>query len=397
MALRTIRKHNHDLILTVAVAVTALILFSCQKEDLNLKDNGKVTIYPVIGRAIETTVQTRAIGDTLRNTAFTELTDSNRQTLSVNAIAFKFEDGTWKRKDSLDEQGIFVPLSTGNGDSWRSTVEVTNDYRYSLYTYSRTMPAPNGYEFSYGSESDVSLKFSGLYLLSTTDPLVCVAAAGKLLPDNPQADQRPPLLEKKFDIGVVSGVGQQGSSTKAYLAMNHLYAKATLSFRIDNTYNQLREVRIKNIKIKVNKGTVTGNHVFKFYTQELKLANNKTISGDPDSVNLFNGPTHLLEPATGKDYIPLSLSDREFGYYYFLPMDPTPAMYLEVTYDIYDRVQGNPVRENQTARNYSLFDAISDNGGKATAGKNYKVKVLVSPTYLYQLSDDDLELGLTIE
>lgn len=71
-------------------------------------------------------------------------------------------------------------------------------------------------------------------------------------------------------------------------------------------------------------------------------------------------------------------------------------MYLQVTYDVCD-LNNHVVRADQTASNYSIFSSIDYNGGRAAAGTNYLVKILVSPSYLYQLSDDDLELGLTVE
>lgn len=397
MALRTKRHTNHDVILTVAFAVTALILTACQKDDMP-DSNGKVTIHPVIDRAIETSIQTRALSG-----SYTEFTE-NQQTLSAHAIAFQvvYDDineriESTERDATQDQNGVFSPITNG----WRSTVEVEPGYKYYLYAYSRTMPSASTPVFSYGNESNVSLEFNGLDIITESDPLVCVAAAGKVLPDNPAANQYPELTKGTFDItsdidkGMVPSTYTDGTSFKAFMALDHLYSKATLSFRIDSRYSQLREVRIKDIEIKVNNNTLPGTHTYYFYSRNLNLASG-TASGSAKSINLYDGPNATAQPQEGDDFIALTTSDREFGHYYFLPIDPTPSMYLEVTYDIYD-LQGNPVRQNQTATNNQLFQAISNNGGKATAGNNYRIKILVSPTYLYQLSDDDLELGLTVE
>ena len=382
MALRTNRHTNHDMFRTAALAVAALVLFSCQKEDYS-DNSGRVTIYPEISRSVETAVFTRALS------GYSDFT-TDKQPLSANAVAFNAQ--TDERVAAQDKQGTFAPLTEG----WRSTVEVEPSYKYNLYTYSRNMPTATTPTFTFGSAANVSLTFNGLYIITELDPLVGVAAAGASLPANnvPPANY-PDLTKGSFSLGTIPAAATDGSKFKAFLALDHLYSKATISFKIDETYSNLRQVRIKDVQIKMDKGTLTGNHVYTFADQGLAWANDKTIGGGAISIDLYDGENATATPAQGNDYIALTTSLQQFGYYYFLPLDPVPAMYLEVTYDIYD-LAGNPVRVNQTATNNSLFAAINYNGGKAAAGTNYIVNILVSPTYLYQLSDDDLELGLTV-
>lgn len=385
MALRTKTYRHHDVILTAAFAVAAFTLFSCQQEDVLDNNSGKVTIYPVLSRSVETTIQTRALEGN-----YSEF-DADKQALSANAIAFNAQNNT--RVADKDKQGVFAPLTEG----WRSTVEVEPSYKYNLYTYSRTMPTATTPAFAYGNESNVSLTFNGLNIITETDPLVGIAAAGASLPaDNVAPANYPELTKGVFNLGTIPAAESGNSTYKAFLALDHLYSKATLSFRISEAYSSLREVRIKDVQIKMDHGVLTGNHKYTFFDQQLTLATPATIGGGALSIDLFDGTNATAQPNENEDFITLTTEPREFGHYYFLPISPTPAMYLEVTYDIYD-LKGKPVRENQTAQNKNLFAAISYNGGTAAAGTNYKVNVLVSPTYLYQLSDDDLELGLTVE
>lgn len=387
MTLRTIRRHfGHDVIRTVALAATALIVFSCQEEDALDSSNGKVTIYPVISRSIETTIQTRALP------GYAEFTD-NKQALTAYAIAFVNNEGAnGARQTDKDKQGVFSPVT----DGWRSTVEVEPSFRYNLYVYSRTMPSATAPTFSFPSESDASIEFNGLDIITEKDPLVGVASAGADLPANYTSADYPTLTKKAYSIGTIPMTEQEGYTYKAFLALDHLYAKATIYFRIDDRYSQLRSVHIKDAQIKVDHGTLTGTHRFPFSNLTLTYANNKAIGGDPISIDIYDGPNSSAAPNEGDDFIELTTSFREFGHYCFLPIEQALDMYLEVTYDICD-LEGNVIRENQTAQNNNLFAAISNNGGKPVAGTNYKVNILVSPTYLYQLSDDDLELGLTVE
>ncbi len=394
MALRTIKNNNHGLIRTVAVAVAALVLFGCDKEDLT--DNNKVTIYPVIKSSVEP-VRTRALAGT-----YTELQGTDRQALTVQAIAFKLdqdaqniEENYNTRAQDYDKQGVFAPATTG----WRSTVEAENGYRYNLYAYSRTMPTATTPVFSFVSESEITLTFNGLDLITTDDPLVCVAARGAVLQDNPDPNLYPDLTNGVFNIGIISGVGQSGTSTKAFLAMNHLYSKATLKFKVDSAYSTIRSIKIKNVEIKTDKNTYPGSHVYSFQNQSFTLAGNggSTVTGSPETIDLYSGPTALPTTKEGDSCVVLNKDEYiPFGYFYFLPKYPLPSMYLEVTYDICELVDGSTVRHNEKAMNSHLFDAITYGTNRAKAGTNYNINIKVDPTYIYQLSDNDMERGLIV-
>jgi len=58
---------------------------------------------------------------------------------------------------------------------------------------------------------------------------------------------------------------------------------------------------------------------------------------------------------------------------------------METHYDVYDK-ENNLIRENQSARNtLSLSDLTLEQG------KKYTITITVAPTYLYVLSDPDLD------
>ena len=368
----------------VTAFVTVLFMFSCQNEEL---DSKHITLYPVIESEIETVVQTRA--NLLEG--YTECPVADRQAYFAKAIAFNSTDN---RDNSKDKQGVFVPLNNG----WRSTLEVEPNYNYDLYVYSRSMPCPQEPVFDYGNGSNAKLTFSnGMYLITTDDPQVCVAANGALLPDNPNDSRYPTLTPQQFNIGTVTTGEENGNPTKTmvFLAMDHLYSKATLSFCVDATYSQLRDIRVKNVVISTTNGTLTGTHVYTFSNNKFVYDTQGSITGNSIEISLFNGPTATVQPDENAEYVTLTTILKEFGHFCFLPKNPLQSMKLAVTYDVCDK-KGNVVRANQTAINDHIFDKISDNGHQAERGTNYQINITVSPSYLYQLSDDDVELGLTI-
>ncbi len=381
---------NLNVLKAVALTVTALAVFSCQKEHVaGYENDGRVTIYPVITNHIQTEVFTRGAIDKTKYTEYTDQNHGSRQALSVRAISFEMGSNTRADKDA---SGAFAPL---DGGLWRSGVTVEPGYDYELYVYSRIMPSATDPEFSYENGS-ASLAFDGMSLLTTEDPLVCVAANAKDLSETPAANEYPELNEGEFFIGTIPSTFEAGNSYKAFLAMNHLYAKATLSFRIAPEYKNVRDIRIKAVEISTAHGTLTGTHTYTFSNDMLTLATqNSTLDGNRISIDLFNRTSSASTLNLDQDstYYTLTKNYKEFGYFQFLPVNPLDNIQLKVTYDVCD-LKGNVTRADQEAVNSNLFSSIRTT---AQRGYNYKVNVTVGPTYLYQLSDDDVEIGLTIQ
>ena len=370
---------------SLLLAATALV--SCQRDDI--EDRNMVTLYPVVERNIETTVLTRAL------TGYSEYNTGQRQTIHAYAVN--------PEATSQIPTGLFSPSSAGG---WRSTLEVEADKSY--YVYSHTaLPGATGYSLNFTSQDDVNLTFSGLSVISGTDPLVSTAAAGKYLDKNPAQDYYPELTEGSFSIGKVETPAND-QSTKVFLAMKHLYAKATLSFKVDPTYNELRTIKVKQVTVSTTAGgTLPGTHKinFKKNTDIAQLVKDETTSVSNESqtsVDILRGESSTVtfdDPDT-KDCVTLKPDAfYEFGWFTFLPAaylgNNNPNLSITVTYDVYDK--SDPavlLREDQTATNGNILRKLTSGG---TAGNNYRINLTVNPTYLIVLSDTDVSNGLQID
>lgn len=392
------RKKGHLRQLTVFVLLAAVVLASCSREDSI--GRGDVTLYPVFNSEIETPVITRAAAD------YTTYS-GHRQNIYAEAVAYD-DDGN--HLSSFDASGWFLPDEQNPG-RWFSRVNVHSGKNYYLYCYT-SMPVDEGSlpTFTYNSSSNVKLTFSGFDIITTIDPLVSTASTGKLLCSNeyltPDPTQHYPQLSDdanadftfgKFDIGTVSSGTYQGhpASTKVFLALDHLFAKATFSFKVDSAYNSIRTIKLKEAAITTSQGLFTGTHTYSFADREFKLDQNGAFSSRNLRIDLVGEGSYItVDPAKVDESgnVVLGNDTTELGWFCFLPRTGLPEFTLTVQYDVYDK-NGHPIRENQTATNRNILKKIPS----PEKGKNYKITVSVIPSYLYQLSDDDVKVELSVE
>lgn len=380
--------HKTNLIrLCASVLLAATALVSCQRDDM--EDRNLVTLYPVVESNIETTVLTRAL------TGYSAYNSGSRQTIRAYAVNTPSDEIA---------TGLFSPSADGG---WRSTLKVEANESYYYYVYSYTsLPGATDYSLNFTNQDDVNLTFKDLNIISNTDPLVSTAAAGAFLVKNPDSSEYPKLTEGSFSIGEVKTPAND-KSTKVFLAMKHLYAKATLSFKVDPTYNELRTIKVKQVTVSTTAGgTLPGDHKinFKKNTDIAQLVKDETTSVSNESqtsVDILRGEssTVTFDDPDAKDCVTLVPDLIEFGWFTFLPATylggNNPSLSITVTYDVYDKSNpAVPLRQDQTATNSNILRNLTSGG---TAGNNYRINLTVNPTYLIVLSDTDVSEGVQIE
>jgi hypothetical protein len=167
---------------------------------------------------------------------------------------------------------------------------------------------------------------------------------------------------------------EESETYKISLLMDHIYAGVQFRMKIDADYASLRTIKLKTMTLSTNKGSVNAT---------ISLTHNDTgaspitgvtytPSGNSYTTEIFNSDEGVaLDKTTPLDinacFAP-TLSDN---------------LTLVSTYDVYDR-KGNLIRENSTATN-KLPDLA------AVRGQRIQLNMTVNPTYLYVLSDPDLD------
>jgi hypothetical protein len=260
-----------------------------------------------------------------------------------------------------------------NGSVWKSALEVTAGHKYSVYGYA---PANSGTcNVSSISHDGATLTISDLTTVNAED--VCIVVGVQQL-ENPSTAKDIPLGE--FDF-----VGQSGQNYINVL-VDHIYASLQCQFKVDATYNAIRSIHVKKLELKTTLTYPTGTMTVSLAANETK--NNpitslewKLDNGEPrDPITIFEANTNVPEIVLGTDW------SAPFGLGCYVPdTDVTDGMTLITTYDIYDR-NGNLIRKDCTATN-QVANLLAGH----TRGQRVTLRISVEPTYLYQLSDPDMD------
>ena len=256
-----------------------------------------------------------------------------------------------------------------NETIWKSSIEVTPNSQYAIYGYA---PADAvSAVISAETLEGATLTFSDLPTLSTHD--VCfVVGVQQVITTESITD--PKNIEKDIPLGQFSFTGQTENKNFVNLLMDHLYAGLKLQMTIDTEYARLRSIKIRKLELKAPLSSTSAT---------VQLVANTTGTSPVQSVTYDTATGSertavFFEDTDGKALNANELLDAMCCF------SPTQSdnLTLVTTYDVYDR-NGNKISE-RTATN-KLPNV------RATRGERVTLNMTINPTYLYVLSDPDLD------
>ena len=176
-----------------------------------------------------------------------------------------------------------------------------------------------------------------------------------------------------------------------YLLFDHLCSAVTIGIKVDGDYNTLRTIKLKQLTLQTaaESGLMTEK-------ADVVVTLNGNNTGTNPITTLTYTPTGAV-PEVGKGGTPVYQSDdgltlettSKSFLSHFLPITGVTKVVITSTYDVYDK-KGNLVRAGCKASNtIRLSDIISYFPG-VQRGWKYAINLTVKPTYLYVLSDPDL-------
>lgn len=291
--------------------------------------------------------------------------------------------------DDISKIRMYVMTKTGqystgtfSGTTWSNTgVTVKEHEQYYMYGF---MPEKEGYGSSISASSTdlngdyskgADLTLTGLPIFTSRD-ICAIVGVGRVSASNDNTE----ALEGNY--GYLSGLKAENYVN---LLMDHLYCKLKVNINVDDDYSLLRNIKLKNVKLTCTYGTnvsVTLKHRTGYGLQDNATIYSPTSSGSSQE--------HTLWTSTSNDGTSIPSKTDANGSLQLGSVNCPPVVldaagtYMKITcdYDVYDK-KGNKLRTCTGVDNKLKVISISH-------GMEYSVNLTVAPTYLYVLSDDDL-------
>ena len=295
---------------------------------------------------------------------------------------------------------VFVPGKTPTPDKWMSSFKLPTTGGYYLYGFMSNKgdlglsPASGGYAVG------ATMTITGLPTATSSD--VCaIVGVKKGVVTGKNSDGSDIVSINNVKMGQF-GYTIDGETNHVYLLCDHLYAALQLNIKVNETYNALRHIKLKKVWVKDCKNGEGKTFTSKSNVEISLLSNNSgasPIQGDIAFENVGSSETNMEQDPLYKSELtgglPLTTSYQEVQGY-MAPIGMTEFT-LVCQYDVYDtnvttdHPDGNLIRENQTAENKIIIKNLFTATTSLVRGTRYILKLTVNPTYLYMMSEPDLD------
>ena len=372
-------KRNDTYKIFVALLGTfGLMLASCSSDVEQPDERKKTELKMVLGPSAFSDVtvnQTRALPDGY--SAYDLLYTSNTVPNYANIIGFLTKAGDELLPEPLNE--VFLYREGATRHEWSARIEVETSSQYYVYGF---MPREDAGAITINTNTTYNegavLAINDLKTITGSD--VCVIVGVKGHND----------IDDIADVGMELGkFGYQVPDGKyLYLLVDHLYASLKFQLAVSTEYSKLRTIKIKKMTLEPYHSSST---VLQTVNMTATLTANTDGTDPLTAVTMADGmsgtsyqPAVIFENNETPAVLTTTASANSFRAY-FAP-GKVGRFILETTYDVYDTAPvPNLVRENQTARNTLMPNQV------LTRGQDLTFTLTVDPTYLYVLSEPDLD------
>lgn len=273
---------------------------------------------------------------------------------------------------------------TRTAEKWVSTVSVRPNETYYIYGFSPSdivsAPSDAVITSSGGFNNGAVLKLSSIEAVSTKD--LCVIIGVEDVPrDN--KDKTPDVKRGAFTY-----LGKDIGFNYVNVLLGHVYSSLSFTMKVDPTYNALRTIKLKKMELlSASAATYDLTITLAANTSNTNpitsVAPSNKESSSSDRITIYENTTGGLELTTEASTAPMT------GYIIY-DSGSSPNLSIRCTYDIYDKNKttehpdGNLIRQDCIAENKISLSISS-------FGQQQPVNITVNPTYLYVLSDPDLD------
>ena len=273
---------------------------------------------------------------------------------------------------------------------WHSSVEITSADTYYLYGFiphigsvTSTISSSSTPDDNSAYSNGAVLTISNLPAVTTNDVCVVVGAHNGYEDYDPDNDYSVTGLQTGHFDYVTTG----GSNNYVFLLFDHLYSAMRFRLKVDETYNALRTIKLKKLELMPYNGS---DAVKKKMTVTVTLAKKDDSSSPITSITYTPTGDYDSEGVLFENVSGTTLTTTYTDYKGCFAPTGSNKFLLRSTYDVYDK-QGNITRSNCTADNVLDVPKLFIPELIVQRGKMYTVNLTVQPSYLYVLSDPDLD------
>lgn len=267
-----------------------------------------------------------------------------------------------------------------NSNKWQSSV-VMEAKTYQVYGFIPAEIADGAAVSNFISQNVATLTISGLNTVTPSD--VCVVVGAKAGTSEATCEG---LTTGQFDVGTNAG---ENASNYIFLLFDHLYSSLRFRFKVDATYASLRTIKLKKLEMKGFNGSTAVPSKVNATIILMKTNDGTSPLSEIQIAADANSSAVASEIFSSSDGLQLP-SDSFSDFLGCFAPGMCSVFELTSTYDVYD-TSGNLVRENCTATNKLDISTIFNNSVTRDRGKILTVNLTVNPTYLYVLSEPDLD------
>lgn len=386
----TYRIHRRQRLVSLVLLSLVLLLTACSDDSIEEKKNTRkqtVTILPYYASFLEvnrTPTRSLPYGYVPYRTLYPTTVPDHATIGIILATNNDYDNANYSVTIDKDAQGNAT-------NHWTSVIDVQEGTTYYIYGFMpkedagrATLAKPDGGDYSTGC----ILTVNDLNTLTSSDVCV-VVAVGKSKGDansNPYdiTDINMPISLGKFEY--------TSDFPYLYLLLKHLYAGLHFKAHVDTEYAKLRTIKVTNM-------TLTTRDKISDKINLIVTINANDVGDDPvtnivyeDAVATASynyGVTQLFprdgNPATEFE-VPTQTTEEFLSC--FAPAKCS-SFILTSTYDVYDK-KGNRIRKDCTAVNKIDANSVL-RLSELKAGEIYTIDLKIEPTYLYVLSDPDID------
>ena len=286
-------------------------------------------------------------------------------------------EGTGTYNNSSDKFGR-IYYSTINR-RWGSSVNIQSGSDYYLYGFIPEEVVEEGSSITENTNYNQGAILTLTKLSTITPNDVCVVVAAGRGDDETGPNAGYAIGQFKYEPDLLG-------RNFVYLLFDHLYASMRFNFKVVHTYDQLRTIKLKKLQLQsagmkkyVNATiTLTANTTGESPISSLEFSNGSYENlGDDDGTLFDNSEEPVVLTTAASSFLGCFLpgSGNEFT--------------LKSTYDVYDKA-GNLIRQDCKASNLIKLSDLSSSPSLGR-GKMLAIDLTVNPTYLYMLSEPDLD------